>query len=150
MSPVDESVGQGDELGRLECLGTNVCGTADRPERSDGTRPVADSGELERVRKGLAAVGEGALDHGANAGQIGGGVYALGLLLLAVGSWRAGKLARWIPGLWLLAIVVAVPAIFAESLQVVSYTLGGVLFGLGFVVAGYWLWSGRSGGSKRK
>lgn len=81
---------------------------------------------------------------GVDSGQLGGGIYALGLILLAVGTWRAGKFPRWVPALWLLAIVVALPAFFAESLQAVAFLLGGVFFGAGFVAAGYWLWSGRS------
>ncbi len=81
---------------------------------------------------------------GVNTGQLGGGIYALGLLLLAVGTWRAGKLPRWIPALWLLAIVVGLPAFFAEGLQAVAFLLGGVLFGAGFIGAGYWLWSGKT------
>ncbi|HKY84931.1 MAG TPA: hypothetical protein VJ160_08920 [Anaerolineales bacterium] len=81
---------------------------------------------------------------GVNTGQVGGGIYALGLLLLAVGTWRARKFPRWIPALWLLAIVVGLPAFFAQGLQAVAFLLGGVLFGAGFIAAGYWLWSGKS------
>ena len=81
---------------------------------------------------------------GVNTGQLGGGLYAMGLLFLAIGTWRAGKFPRWIPALWLLAIVVGLPAFFVEAIQALAFLLGGVLFGVGFIAAGYWLWSGRS------
>ena len=78
---------------------------------------------------------------GVESGQLGGSIYALGLLFLAIGTWRAGRFPRWIPALWVLAIIVGVPAFFSESLAAISFALGGLTFGAGFVAGGYWLWS---------
>ncbi len=78
---------------------------------------------------------------GISAEKLGGYFYALGLILLVVGIWRAGKLPRWVPALWILAIVVGVPGFFLEGSAALAFTLGAVFFGLGFIAAGYTLWS---------
>ncbi|MFQ5943831.1 MAG: hypothetical protein ACE5JF_09780 [Anaerolineales bacterium] len=81
---------------------------------------------------------------GLDAELLGGTFYALGLILLAVGFWRAGKLPRWVPALWILATVVGVPGFFLEGFMALSFTLGAVFFGLGFIGSGYTLWSVRA------
>ena len=70
-----------------------------------------------------------------------GSIFALGLLLLAVGTLKAGKLPRWAPVMWILAVLVGLPGAFVASLESLSFQLGAVAFGLGFIGAGYGLWS---------
>lgn len=79
---------------------------------------------------------------GVDSGLIGGPIYALGLLLLAVATWRTGKFPRWVAALWIAAIVFGLPAIAVPALEPVLFAVGGVLFGLGFIGAGIRLWSG--------
>lgn len=87
-------------------------------------------------------IGPGGTMGGIDASLLAGSIYALGLILLAVGSLRAGKLPRAVPILWLLAVVIGLPAFFIEGFDVVGYVGGAVLFGAGFVWAGYSLWTG--------
>lgn len=68
-------------------------------------------------------------------------LYGLGILLVAVATLRAAKFPRWVPILWLLAIVVGIPGTFLTSLQDFLYLFGAVFFALGFVGAGYHLWT---------
>lgn len=70
-----------------------------------------------------------------------GSVYSLGLVLLAVGTLKARKLPRWVPILWIVAVAVGLPGAFVTSLSALAYRLGAVASGLGFLGAGYSLWS---------
>lgn len=70
-----------------------------------------------------------------------GSLFALGLLLLAASTLKAGKLPRWAPVMWIVAVLVGLPGAFVESLETLSFQLGAVAFGLGFIGAGYGLWS---------
>ena len=66
-----------------------------------------------------------------------------GIVFLAVGSWTARTLPRWVAILWIVSTVVGILGRVTgrESLFVVT----GVTFGLAFVGAGARLWSRRSG-----
>lgn len=68
-------------------------------------------------------------------------LYGLGIMLVAVATLRAAKFPRWVPILWLLAIVVGIPGSFLTNLQNILYLFGAVFFALGFVGAGYHLWT---------
>jgi len=62
-------------------------------------------------------------------------VIGIGMVFLAVGSWVARRLPRYVPVLWMLATGVGVVAVFAH-LSGAAFQIAGVLFGLGFVGAG--------------
>lgn len=65
----------------------------------------------------------------------GASVIGIGLVLLAVASWRAKRLPRYVPAVWMLSSEVGVIAVFAH-MSGSAFQIAGVLFGLGFVGAG--------------
>ena len=75
---------------------------------------------------------------------LGSSVLGLGLLLLAVGSFKAGKFPRWVPVLWVLSMLVGLPGFLYPDLRETLFILGAVTFAVGFAGAGYTMWS-RSG-----
>lgn len=66
---------------------------------------------------------------------------AAGLALLAVGSLSARVFPRWVPGMWLAAIVIGLPSLFFPSLERILEIAGGTAIGLGLAGAGYLIWS---------
>ena len=61
--------------------------------------------------------------------------FAVGLDLLAVGSWRAKKFPRWILLLLILSTVIGPIGFFAGGLSIL-FVASGILFGIGFAGAG--------------
>lgn len=74
--------------------------------------------------------------------DIGGMVYAIGLLLLAIAVLRAGSFPKWVPWLWIAAIIVGIPGMFLPDLEQLLFLLGAFFFGGGFIGAGFTLWRG--------
>lgn len=68
-------------------------------------------------------------------------IYTVGLILLAIGSWMAHKLPRWVPVFWILAPLIGMPGFLFESLSDLLFTGAGIVLGLSFIGAGYTLWS---------
>lgn len=73
---------------------------------------------------------------------VGGAIYGLGLIMLAIGFWIAGKFPRWVPALWILTSLLGVLGSFLgeEVGSSIFFMLGGVAHGLGFIGGGYTLW----------
>lgn len=69
-------------------------------------------------------------------------IFAVGIILLAVATWFARRFPRWVPALWLLAVVVSLPALIVPAQAGLFYLLGGLLYAAGFAGAGYVLWTG--------
>ena len=67
-------------------------------------------------------------------------VFALGLGVMALGAWTARTLPRWIPALWLAAIVIGALSLGVAALQPV-FVLSGLLLAAGFVGAGLYLYT---------
>lgn len=86
-------------------------------------------------------LGEGLL--GDDVFFIGGGLYALGLILLGSASLRAGVFSRWVGWLWIASVVVGIPGFAVGSLMEVLFAAGGVVLGAAFVLAGYEVWARR-------
>ena len=61
----------------------------------------------------------------------------LGLILLGIGAWKANKLPRWVPVLWVAGGLLIVPGFVVQEMLVV---IGGVIQGAGIVGAGVALW----------
>lgn len=80
-------------------------------------------------------------DPQAPLGMLAGATYALGLISLAAGTWRARVFSRVVPGLWIAALVIGLPGYVVRSLSRILLTAATVAFGLGFIVAGYELWA---------
>jgi hypothetical protein len=66
---------------------------------------------------------------------------AVGLVLLAVGSLSARVFPRWVPGLWMAAVVIGLPSLLEPSLATLLGILGAAAVGAGLAGAGYVLWS---------
>jgi hypothetical protein len=67
-------------------------------------------------------------------------VFALGLGALALCAWIAHTLPRWIPGLWLAAIVIGALGLGVAALHSL-FVLSGLLLAAGFVSAGVYLYA---------
>ena len=74
---------------------------------------------------------------------IGGGLYALGLILLGIASLKAGVFSRWVAWLWIASVVVGIPGFAVQSLMDLFFAAGGVALGAAFIWAGYELWAQR-------
>jgi hypothetical protein len=68
-------------------------------------------------------------------------VYGLGVILVAVHLLRSGSIPNWVPGLWLLSVLVALPGFLAPNLEMLLSLLAAISFGLGFVGMGYMLFT---------
>jgi hypothetical protein len=75
--------------------------------------------------------------------SIGALVFAAGLSLLAVGSWIARKLPRWVPIFWVLSTIVGFIGYFVPGLSLL-FVISGIIFGIGFAGAGIKVWSATS------
>jgi len=72
---------------------------------------------------------------------VGASLGAVGLVLLAVGSLSARVFPRWVPGMWLAAVVIGLPSMLEPSLATLLGILGAAAVGVGLAGAGYVLWS---------
>jgi hypothetical protein len=82
----------------------------------------------------LVLIGRDVGIFGASLYPVGALMFAAGLDLLAVGSWKAKKFSRWILILWILSTIVGPIGYFA-GLSVL-FAVSGVLFAFGFARAG--------------
>lgn len=62
-----------------------------------------------------------------------------GLSLLSIASWRANRLPRLVPVLWLLSTAVGVGG-FLIGGPAITYMMAGIFFGLAFIGAGVRIW----------
>lgn len=60
---------------------------------------------------------------------------SVGLTVLAFGTWRANKLPRAVPVLWVVSTVVGIGGFLAGGLAI-TFLVAGVAFGLAFILAG--------------
>ncbi|NIM94392.1 MAG: hypothetical protein GTO18_11885 [Anaerolineales bacterium] len=78
----------------------------------------------------------------------GGTLSGFGLLLLAIGTLSANVFPRWIPVVWILAVVVGLPSMMIPSLASITLLLASTLFAVGFIGAGVELIKGKFGITK--
>ena len=64
----------------------------------------------------------------------------IGLVVLAVGTWRGRRLPRYVPALWVLSTAVGMGGFLVPG-SAVPFQIAGVAFGFGFVGAGIRVWS---------
>jgi hypothetical protein len=67
-------------------------------------------------------------------------IYAVGLILIAIVALRAKSFPAWVPWLWLAATIIGIPGTFMMDLQETLFLVGAILFGAGFIGAGWTLW----------
>jgi len=70
----------------------------------------------------------------------GSAVLAMGLVFLAVGSWRSARLPHWVPVLWVLTAASGFLGAAVEGLEGL-FVVSGVAFGVSFIGAGVRVWS---------
>ena len=70
----------------------------------------------------------------------GSAVLAMGLVFMAVGSWRTARLPHWVPVLWVLTAVLGFLGGAVEGLEGL-FVVSGVTLGVSFVGAGIRVWS---------
>lgn len=71
---------------------------------------------------------------------VGAPMVSFGFSLLAIGSWKTGRLPRVVSALWLLSTVVGVGGYVVKAPDV-TFVIAGVAFGLGLIMAGISIWS---------
>ena len=72
--------------------------------------------------------------------EVTGIIYALGLVLLALTSLRAGRDPKWIPLMWIVSPLVGFSGVILGSLEIL-FVIGGATFGSGFIGFAYVLWA---------
>ena len=65
---------------------------------------------------------------------------SIGLSLLAFGTWKADRLPRTVPLLWVMSMVVGVGGYLIGG-PTVTFVIAGLAFGLAFIVAGVKIWT---------
>ncbi len=68
-------------------------------------------------------------------------IYAVGIILLAIATLRANSFPRWVPWMWVVALLLGIPGILMPNLQAILFLLAAIGFGLGFIGAGYHLFT---------
>jgi hypothetical protein len=63
---------------------------------------------------------------------------------IAISLLRTGSIPRWVPLLWLLSPLIALPGFLMPNLEAILSLLAAIAFGLGFAGAGYYLLAIRS------
>lgn len=73
---------------------------------------------------------------------IGGSLYALGIMILAIGTFKPGKFPRWIPALWIIAPLIGLPGWFMGGtvLTALLLLIGTTAFSAAFIGAGVVMW----------
>lgn len=72
--------------------------------------------------------------------QLGAMMIAVGVLFLAIGTWQADQLSRWVPILWVVSTMVGVGGFLLGGLAL-PFVIAGMAFGLAFMVAGVNIWT---------
>jgi hypothetical protein len=70
-------------------------------------------------------------------------VYALGVILVAIAILRTGSFPIWVPSLWILSALIALPGFLVPNLATILSLLAAIAFGFGFVGVGYYLFLAR-------
>lgn len=78
---------------------------------------------------------------GMNFVLLGSSVSSLGLIILAAATLRSKVFPKVVPLLWILAPLVGIPGMISGGLANFFVAMAGVIFGLGFVAAGYYLFT---------
>ncbi len=68
-------------------------------------------------------------------------IYALGLILLAISALRANSFPNWVPWMWIVAPLIGIPGFFMPNQQAILNRLAAIAFALGFIGAGYHLFT---------
>ena len=68
-------------------------------------------------------------------------IYSLGLILLAIAALRANSFPSWVSLMWIAAPLIGVLGLFIPNQQAVLNSLAGIAFALGFIGAGYYLFT---------
>lgn len=65
---------------------------------------------------------------------------SVGVAVLAIGTWRAAQLSRWVPILWVVSTVTGIGG-FLMGGSGWTFMIAGIAFGFAFIVAGVRIWT---------
>ena len=71
--------------------------------------------------------------------MVGAIMISIGVVLLAIGTWQADQLSRWVPILWVVSTVVGIGGFLMGGIAW-TFLIAGVAFGLAFLLAGVSIW----------
>lgn len=77
--------------------------------------------------------------------MVGAIMISIGVVLLAIGTWQADQLTRWVPILWVVSTVVGIGGFLMGDIAW-SFLIAGVAFGLAFLLAGAGMWTNSTSG----
>ena len=66
-------------------------------------------------------------------------LFAVGISVLAIRSWKAGTLPRWVSALLIASTLLGVLGFFVKGFDIL-FVISGVVFGIGFIGAGFTVW----------
>ena len=65
---------------------------------------------------------------------------SVGVVLLAIGTWQADQLSRWVPVLWVVSTLTGIGGFLLGGVAW-TFLIAGVAFGLAFLLAGVNIWT---------
>lgn len=98
------------------------------------------AGFLLSVTGTAVIVGPDATLGGVDMYAVGAAMLLAGLVFLAIGSWKAGRLPKYVPASWVLSTLTGAGG-FLVGGSTILLTLAGLTFGVGFIGAGARIWS---------
>lgn len=66
-------------------------------------------------------------------------LFAVGISILAICSWKAGTLPRWVSALLIASTLLGILGFFVKGFDIL-FVISGVIFGIGFIGAGLTVW----------
>ncbi len=77
---------------------------------------------------------------GLNLYPVGALIFSIGLNLFGISLWKANRIPGWIAGCWILSILAGFIVYFFPWLSLL-FPVAGVMFAIGFIGAGFHIWS---------
>jgi len=66
-------------------------------------------------------------------------LFAVGISVLAIRSWKAGTLPRWVSTLLIASTILGILGFFVKGFDIL-FVISGVIFGIGLIGAGLTVW----------
>ena len=66
-------------------------------------------------------------------------LFAVGISVLAIRSWKAGTLPRWVSTLLIASTILGILGFFVKGFDIL-FVISGVIFGIGLIGAGLTIW----------
>jgi hypothetical protein len=79
---------------------------------------------------------------------VGATTVSIGLTVLSIGAWRGAALPRAVCALWIASTLIGAGGYATQGPGGVSFTLAGLTFGIGFLLAGLRMWRAPEAGTE--